>query len=41
MIDKKPKKVKQVQEEKPKKVSDEIEKVSDETEKVSDETEKV
>jgi len=41
MIDKKPKKVKQVQEEKTEKVSDETEKVSDETEKVSDETEKV
>ena len=41
MIDKKPKKVKQVQEEKPNKVSDETEKVSDEKEKVSDEKEKV
>ncbi len=41
MINKKPKKVKQVQEEKTEKVSDETEKVSDETEKVSDETEKV
>jgi len=41
MRDKKPKKVKQVQEEKTEKVSDETEKVSDETEKVSDETEKV
>ena len=41
MIDKKPKKVKQVQEEKTEKVSDEKEKVSDEKEKVSDEKEKV
>ena len=41
MIDKKSKKVKQVQKEKTEKVSDETEKVSDETEKVSDETEKV
>jgi len=41
MRDKKPKKTKQVQEEKTEKVSDETEKVSDETEKVSDETEKV
>jgi len=41
MIDKKPKKVKQVQEEETEKVSDEKEKVSDEKEKVSDEKEKV
>ncbi len=41
MRDKKPKKVKQVQEEKTEKVSDETEKVSDETKKVSDETKKV
>ena len=41
MRDKKPKKVKQVQEEKTEKVSDETKKVSDETKKVSDETKKV
>jgi len=41
MRDEKPKKTKQVQEEKTEKVSDETEKVSDETEKVSDETKKV
>jgi len=41
MIDKKSKKVKQVQEEKAEKVTEETEKVTEETEKVTEETEKV